>query len=135
LSRSGETSRQKTEENPMVDGREPAARPEDITRLFAERAKARDAEGLALLYEDDAVLAYPPGEMTEGRAAIRALYQKMLAQAPEFEPEAPLPSLIIGDLALTATVAKDEAVARAQVARRQPDGTWLRILDRPDFRA
>ena len=39
----------------MVDGREGAARPEDITRLFAEQA-AKDAEGLAL-YEDDAVLA------------------------------------------------------------------------------
>ena len=119
----------------MVDGREGAARPEDITRLFAERAKAKDAEGLASLYEDDAVLAYPPGQMTQGRAAIRALYERMLAQAPKFEPEAPLPSVVIGDLALTATVARDEAVARAQVARRQPDGTWLRILDRPDFRA
>jgi hypothetical protein len=42
--------------------------------------------------------------------------------------------VVIGDLALTATVAKDEAVALAQVVRRQPDGTWLRILDRPDFR-
>ena len=70
----------------MVDGREGAARPEDITRLFAERAKAKDAEGLAALYEDDAVLAFPPGQMTQGRAAIRALYEKMLAQAPEFEP-------------------------------------------------
>jgi uncharacterized protein (TIGR02246 family) len=119
----------------MGDEREGAARPEDITRLFAERAKAKDAEGLASLYEDDAVLAYPPGQMTEGRAAIRALYEKMLERAPEFEPEEPLPSVVTGDLALTATVAKDEAVARAQVVRRQPDGTWLRILDRPDFRA
>ena len=50
----------------MVDGREGAARPEDITRLFAERAKAKDAEGLAALYEDDAVLAFPPGQMTQG---------------------------------------------------------------------
>lgn len=119
----------------MVDGREGAARPEDITRLFAERAKAKDAEGLASLCEDDAVLAFPPGQMTQGRPAIRALYERMLAEAPEFEPEAPLPSVVIGDLALTATVARDEAVARAQVARRQPDATWLRILDRPDFRA
>ena len=62
----------------MVDERERAARPEDITRLFAERAKAKDAEGLASLYEDDAVLAYPPGQMTVGREAIRALYERML---------------------------------------------------------
>ena len=46
----------------------------------------------------------------------------------------PLPTLHLGDLALTATPALDEAGARAQVVRRQPDGTWLRVLDRPDFR-
>jgi hypothetical protein len=39
-----------------------------------------------------------------------------------------------GDLALTSTRPADDAVARAQVARRQPDGTWLRVLDRPEFR-
>ena len=33
----------------MTDGREPAAQPEDITRLFVERANAGDAEGLAAL--------------------------------------------------------------------------------------
>ena len=38
-------------------------------------------------------------------------------------------------LALTATRASDQAGARAQVARRQADGTWLRVLDRPDFAA
>jgi uncharacterized protein (TIGR02246 family) len=118
----------------MTDGREGAANPEDLMRLFAERARAGDAEGLAVLYEPDAVLAFPPGQMTGGRDAIRALYEKMLAQAPEFEPEDPLPTVHVGDLALTATRAKDEALARAQVARRQPDGTWLRVLDRPDFR-
>jgi hypothetical protein len=28
---------------------------------------------------------------------------------------------------------KDEAGARAQVVRRQPDGSWLRLLDQPGF--
>jgi len=118
----------------MTGERERAAQPEDITRLFVELANAADAEGLAALYEPDAVVAFPPGKTTVGRDAIRALYEQMLAQAPHFEQEKPLPTLRIGDLALTATPAKDEAGARAQVARRQPDGTWLRVLDRPDFR-
>src|SRR5574341_399111 len=69
-----------------------------------------------------------------GREAIRALYEQLLAQVRDFKPEEPLPTLRIGDLALTSTRASDEAGARAQVVRRQPDGTWLRILDRPDFR-
>jgi ketosteroid isomerase-like protein len=118
----------------MTDERERAAEPEDLTRLFVERANAGDAEGLAALYEPDAVVAYPPGEITVGREAIRALYEQMLTMDLRFEFEEPLPTLHLGDLALTSTPAKDEAGARAQVARRQPDGTWLRVLDRPDFR-
>ena len=56
--------------------RERAQEPEDVTRLFVERANARDAEGLAELYEPDAVMGFPPGHETVGRAAIRGLPQR-----------------------------------------------------------
>jgi ketosteroid isomerase-like protein len=112
---------------------EKALKPEDLTRLFVERANARDAAGLAALYEEHAVMAYPPGDQTVGRDAIRALWEEILARAPRFEPEAPLPTLVSGDIALTSTPPKDGAGARAQVVRRQPDGTWLRLLDQPEF--
>ena len=112
---------------------EKAMRPEDITRLFVERSNAGDAVGVAALYEEDAVMAYPPGGQTVGREAIRALWEKVLANRPHFEPEQPLPTLISGDIALTSTAPKDEAGARAQVVRRQPDGSWLRLLDQPEF--
>lgn len=118
----------------MTTQRERAMQPEDLTRLFVEFANAGDAEGLTGLYEPDAVVAFPPGQMTVGHAAIRALYEQMVAARPHFEAEAPLPTLRVGDLALTATAARDEAGARAQVARQQADGSWLRVLDRPDFR-
>jgi uncharacterized protein (TIGR02246 family) len=114
---------------------EKAMRPEDITRLFVERSNAGDADGVAALYEPDAVLAYPPGSQTIGRDAIRALWATVLANRPHFEPEPPLPTLINGDIALTATPPKDGAGARAQVVRRQPDGSWLRVLDQPEFTA
>jgi len=110
-----------------------AKSPDDLTRLFVERANAGDAAGVAALYEEDAVMAYPPGATTVGRSAIRALWEKVLAGAPHFEAEEPLPTLVSGDLALTSTIAKDGAGARAQVVRRQGDGTWLRILDQPEF--
>jgi uncharacterized protein (TIGR02246 family) len=110
-----------------------AQTPEDITRLFVERVNAGDAEGLADLYEPGAVIAFPPGELTQGRDAIVKLYEGMFAQKPHFEYEEPLTTLISGDIALTATEAQDDAGARAQVVRRQSDGTWLRVLDRPDF--
>jgi uncharacterized protein (TIGR02246 family) len=112
---------------------EKAQKPEDLTRLFVERANDRDAAGIAALYEEDAVMAYPPGAVTVGRDAIRALWEQVLAHGPHFEPEQPLPTLVSGDIALTSTPPKDGAGARAQVTRRQPDGTWLRLLDQPEF--
>ena len=112
---------------------EKARQPEDLTRLFVARANHRDADGIAALYEPGAVMAYPPGAETTGREAIRALWEKVLANAPRFEPESPLPTLVSGDIALTSTVARDGTGIRVQVARRQPDGTWLRLLDQPEL--
>jgi uncharacterized protein (TIGR02246 family) len=110
-----------------------AQTPEDITRLFVERVNAGDATGLAELYEPGAVIAFPPGRLTQGREAIAELYEAMLESKPHFEYEEPLTTLVSDDLALTATRPQDDAGARAQVVRRQPDGSWLRVLDRPDF--
>jgi ketosteroid isomerase-like protein len=116
-----------------MTGNEKAMRPEDITRLFVERSNAGDADGVAALYEEGAVLAYPPGGQTVGRSAIRDLWAKVLEQRPHFEPEESLPTLVSGDIALTSTAPKDDAGARAQVVRRQPDGSWLRLLDYPEL--
>jgi uncharacterized protein (TIGR02246 family) len=66
----------------MSTEHEAALAPEDLARLFVECARAGDAEGLAALYEPDAVLAYPPGQVTVGRDAIRAVCERMLTMAP-----------------------------------------------------
>jgi ketosteroid isomerase-like protein len=116
-----------------MSDRETALKPEDLTRLFVERANDGDAAGIAALYEEQAVMAYPPGEVTAGREEIRRLWEKILAGAPHFEQEPPLPTLVSGDIALTSTPPRDGAGARAQVVRRQPDGSWLRLLDQPEF--
>jgi uncharacterized protein (TIGR02246 family) len=112
---------------------EKARTPEDITRLFVERSNAGDADGVAALYEEDAVMAYPPGGQTVGRKAIRDLWASVLEHNPHFEAEDSLPTLVSGDIALTSTAPKDDAGARAQVARRQADGSWLRLLDYPEL--
>jgi uncharacterized protein (TIGR02246 family) len=120
----------------MATRRERASQPEDLAPLWVERSFAGDAEGLAQLYEPDAVLGFPPGQATVGRDAIRAVYEQLLSKSqrpvPRFEEA--LPTLRWGDLALTGTYSADNVGVRAQVARRQPDGTWLRIIDRPEVR-
>jgi ketosteroid isomerase-like protein len=117
----------------MTKTREPATTPEDITRLFVERANARDAEGMAELFAPDAVLAYPLGSTTVGREAIQAVLETFLEHAPLPIPfEEPLPTVQYGDLALTSTPSADNTGVRVQVVQRQPDGSWLRIIDRPE---
>ena len=114
---------------------EKALFPEDLARQFVERADAANAAaaaGIAALYEEHAVMAFPPGGTTSGREAIRELWVTVLAAVPHFESQAPLATLTSGDIALTCTVAKDGTGARVPVARRQSDGSWLRLLDQPE---
>src|SRR5215469_11966230 len=84
-----------------------ARTPEEITTLFVQRLNERDADGMAELYAPDAVMAYPPGQTTVGRDAIRAVLARFAAQAPLPVPqEESLPALRYGDVALTSTPSK-----------------------------
>jgi ketosteroid isomerase-like protein len=109
-----------------------ATEPEDVTRLIVERLNAGDAAGVAALYEPHAVLAYPADQPTTGREAIQAIYRRMVDAGIKFAIEAPLPTVRFEDLALTSTRSADNTGVRVQVLRRQPDGSWLRIIDRPE---
>ena len=115
-----------------MSGEAGAVEPEDVTRLVAERLNAGDAAGVAALYEPDAVLAHPPGQQTTGREAIKAVYQRMADAGVKFGIETPLPTVRFEDSALTSTRSADNTGIRVQVLRRPPDGSWLRIIDRPE---
>ncbi len=112
-----------------VDDRECAGEPEDLGRLFLERASAGDVDGIVALYEPGAVLASPPGGLATGLAAIRQVYEDLLATKPHFSGDV-RPALRKGDLALTST--RFQGGATAEVARRQADGTWLWLADQPN---
>jgi ketosteroid isomerase-like protein len=115
-----------------MSGEVRAMEPEDVTRLVVERLNAGDAAGVAALYEPQAVLAYPADQPTTGREAIRAVYQRMVDAGVSFGSETPLPTVRFEDLALNSTHSADKTGMRVQVLRRQPDGSWLRIIDRPE---
>lgn len=114
-----------------MSGETRAAEPEDVTRLVVERLNAGDAAGVAALYEPGAVLAYPADRPTTGREAIQAVYQRMVDAGVTFGTETALPTVRFEDLALASTRSADNTGVRVQVLRRQTDGSWLRIIDRP----
>ncbi len=107
-----------------------ATEPNDLGRYFIERANAGDVDGLVALYEPDAVLAFPPGNLATGHAEIRKVYEQFVAAAPVLSPGRQHPALVSGDLALTATTLTTGEVT-VEIARRQPDGSWLWAVDQP----
>jgi ketosteroid isomerase-like protein len=112
--------------------RAPALQPEDLGRYFVERANRVDVEGLVALYEPDAVLALPDGRLARGHVEIRRAYEHVLSTRPKFRPGEPRATLLCGELALTSTRLESGTVT-AEVARRQPDGSWLWSIDDPNI--
>lgn len=113
-------------------GDERARRPEELSRLVLARLNAGDVDGLVALYEPDAVLALPGGGVAQGAAEIRRAYERIVADRPTFAPGRQLPTLRNGDLAMTSVRLPDGGVT-VEVARRQPDGTWLWVIDQPSL--
>ena len=84
---------------------------------------------MVALYEPNAVVDSSDGRLIEGREAIRKYFAEYTASGRKFQSGVQQPALITGDLALTSTRLADGKVT-GEVARRQPDGTWLWVLDR-----
>ena len=112
--------------------REVASRPEDLGRLFFERVRSGNLDGLVALFEPEAVSAQPDGGRVTGHDAIRRMFEELLDEGPSFTPVEDRPALRTGDLALTSRRLTNGEVP-VEVARRQPDGTWLWVLDQPNI--
>jgi SnoaL-like domain len=104
--------------------------PEELDRLFLERASSGDVEGVLDLFEPGALLAFPPGILTVGRERMRELYSDLLGRRSRFEGVVRR-AVVCGDLALTST--RTDGDVTAEVARRQPDGTWLWVIKDPSL--
>jgi ketosteroid isomerase-like protein len=121
-----------TGRRPEVNGQAKAMQPEDVTRLVTERLNAGDAVGVAALYEPHVVLAYPADRPVTGREDILVIYQQMADAGVKLSLETSLPTVRFEDLVLTSARSADNTGVRVQVLRRQLDGSWLRIIDRPE---
>ncbi|HYB23678.1 MAG TPA: nuclear transport factor 2 family protein [Solirubrobacteraceae bacterium] len=118
-----------------------AERPDELHRLFAECANDADLDGLLALYEPGATFVGPDGSAASGTEAIREHLGGLLALAPQITP---LDSrvAVAGELALIASrwrmsFADEQAGsfegASGELARRQPDGSWLYVIDSPSL--
>jgi uncharacterized protein (TIGR02246 family) len=124
-----------------VSGVMKASTPQELPERFRQGFSSGDANAIVSLYEPAGVIAPDPNHVIAGQAAIREMVVGFMAQRPQFtlhEAEA----VQAGDIALVRsrwTVrTMDESgrpmemkVSPTLVARRQPDGRWLVVIDRP----
>lgn len=101
-----------------------------------------DIDAVMKTYEESPVVVFEPGKPIIGAAAVRAKFKESLAINPQFtfgKHEV----LIAGDLALhltpwtmTGKVPNGPEVKQSglsvAVLRRQPNGTWLIVIDNPN---
>jgi uncharacterized protein (TIGR02246 family) len=119
----------------------PARSPEELDRLFAEALNAGHLDALVALYEPEATLTPQPGQVVTGTQAIREALRAFVATKPTL-------TLAVKTLAQTADIALTSAKWEltgtdpdgspvkmsghsVEVSRRQPDGTWLFVIDTP----
>lgn len=107
---------------------ERAQDPNDLERYFVERANRADVDGLLALYEPDAVLIDDGGRIARGHEELRAFFTDFVANGLELEQSRQAEPVISGDIALTSSHLGSGAIT-AEVARRQPDGSWLWVID------
>ena len=120
----------------------PARNPQDCDLLLADAINAGDVEAAVALYEPDAGFLAEPGKAVTGTEAVREVMSGFMSLKPTITLEVDKVVPSGGDLALTCskwslsgTDADGNPVnisgRGTEVVRRQPDGTWLFVIDNP----
>lgn len=120
-----------------------ASTPEELGMLFMKNLAAGDLEGLVSLYEPQATFVPAPGVVVSGAEAIRDSLRGYIERGARISLE--LRKIhTVGDLAVLSSLATATGVGpggeeltttTTEVARRQPDGRWLYVVDDPFFAA
>jgi uncharacterized protein (TIGR02246 family) len=108
--------------------------------MFRETANSGEVDALVALFEPGATLASRPGEIVTGTKAIRGALTGFFAANPKFTKLETTKVFQTGDVALlysdwelTGPDGNEiNMTGRGmEVVRRQPDGTWLFVIDNP----
>jgi uncharacterized protein (TIGR02246 family) len=125
-----------------MPGTQAATSPAHLMSLFAERAAAGDVDGLIALYEPQAVFEPQLGTVLRGTAQIRPALAELAALRPTIGYTADTDCVIVDGIAIVAnswtlsaqlpdgSTHRDGGLS-ADVLRRQPDGSWLILIDQP----
>lgn len=122
-----------------------AKTPEDTGRLVGEAITSGDVDAALSLYEPDAVFAIPKGfgeGSVTGHEGLREAFNGFLAIGPKLTASAETTlisgdtALVIGNWTLKGRDAEgndiDTGGRYSDVVRRQPDGSWLFVIDNPN---
>jgi len=119
----------------------PPATPAALMAQFRDRLHGGDLDGLVGLYEPAAVFEPEPGRTVHGHVEIRAALAALMALSPRMvvRPQQVLEAgdvaLVVNNWTMAGTAPDGTPVARdgrsADVLRRQPDGSWKVLIDRP----
>ena len=120
-----------------------AQQPEELHQLFVACVNAHDVDALLALYEHDSTVADLEGHPLQGTDNLRAFLIGFLAAVKQIDGGT-RKVLISGNIALLSSTYQAVLAAHdgsmtsimgtsAEVARRQPDGTWRFLIDDPQF--
>ena len=118
-----------------------AGKPEEIHKLFSAAFNVGNLESLMALYEPEARLVPQPGQVSTGHDAIRhALLQFLelkgtIQIVTKYVIRGDGLALLSGQWHLKGTSEDGKVIEMngksAEVARRQPTGEWLLVIDHP----
>ncbi|MBF6397458.1 DUF4440 domain-containing protein [Nocardia cyriacigeorgica] len=127
----------------LRSGETVATTPEQLGELFSQRLAEGDLEGLAALYEPTATFVPQPGNVVSGAGEIRANLEGYIKSGARVELKVKKIHTV-GDIAVLSCDGSATGLGpdgqtlnttTTEVARRQPDGRWLYLVDDPFFGA
>jgi uncharacterized protein (TIGR02246 family) len=117
------------------------SRPEEIHSQFATAFNSGNVDAIMALYEPEATLVPQPGQIVQGRDAIREALLQFLALKGTMEVKSiftvrgPRVALTRGQWKLSGTGPDGKPIEMTgqsvEVVRQQPNGEWLLAVDHP----
>ena len=121
----------------------PAQKPEECALLLIKALEQGDLDAAVAMYESNATFVVSTDQMVTGQAAIREVMQGFIAAKATFNVEA-VTAVPSSDGSVAVTRVKGSSTSpgpdgqpvttplhSVEVVRKQPDGTWLFIIDDP----